>query len=81
MSDAVVNDAAYQDNIFTLGGIEFIAEGPIRVGSINEFSAGLKIGEATYDEREHASWLVLSDFSGGFGHRRLRIREAGGTHF
>lgn len=80
-SDAVVDAAEYQEDTFTLAGIEFIAAGPIRVGSISEFSTGLKIGEATYDEREHASWLVLSDFSGGFGHRRLRIREAGGTHF
>ncbi len=80
-SDAVVDNADYQDDTFTLGGIEFIAFGPIRVGSISEFSAGLKVGQATYDEREHASWVVFDDFSGGFGNRRLRIREAGGTHF
>jgi len=29
----------------------------------------------------HAFWTVFDDFSGGFGHRILDVREAGGTHW
>ena len=78
---AVVATAEYQDNAIFINGVEFLCDGPIRAGAISEFTTGLKIGAATYDEREHAFWAVLDDFSGGFGHRILDIRAAGGTHF
>lgn len=81
MSDAVVDDALYHDNTITLNGVELIVEGPIRAGMVSEFSTGLKIGKATYDEREHAFWIALDDFSGGFGFRQAEVREAGGTHW
>ena len=80
-SDAVTDDAAYQDDHVLLNGIKFLVDSPIRGGMVSEFSTGLKIGKATYDEREHAFWLVLDDFTGGFGFRQLEVREAGGTHW
>ena len=52
-SDAVTEDAIYQDDVITLDGIDFPVSGPIVARSIAEFTAGLKIGPATYDEREH----------------------------
>ena len=52
-SDAVADDAEYQDNSIFLNGIELVVDGPIRAGMISEFSTGIKIGAATYDEREH----------------------------
>jgi hypothetical protein len=58
---------------------KWLVTGPVLGRAINEFSAGLKIGRATYDEREHAFWLVLDDFSGGIGYRRLDIRTQLGT--
>jgi len=81
MPVSVADDAEYQDDTITLDGQEFVVNGPIRAGMASEFSTGLKIGKATYDERLHAFWIVLDDFSGGFGYRKLDIREAGGTHY
>lgn len=80
MSDAVVGDGEYADDIITLGGKEFAVTNVVSQ-SISEFSTGLKIGRATYDEREHAFFTVFDDFSGGFGYRNLDVREAGGTHW
>ncbi len=79
MTESTVDKAIYHDNFVTLAGFELVVSGPIRAGLSSEFSAGLKIGQATYDERLHAFWIVLDDFSGGFGHRRLDIREELGT--
>ncbi len=81
MSEQVAYGAKDQNNSIFLDGIEYPVHGPIRGTSISEFSTGLKIGKATYDTREHAFWTVLDDFSGGFGHRILDVREAGGTHW
>jgi len=52
-SDQVPFGAEYLDNSIFLDGIEFPVDGPIRGTAISEFSTGLKIGKATYDEREH----------------------------
>jgi hypothetical protein len=79
--DSVVDGAAYQDDSIKMNGVELLIDSPIRGGMVSEFSTGLKVGKATYDEREHAFWVVLDDFTGGFGFRQLEIREAGGTHF
>ena len=71
----------YQDDVVILNGVELAVEGPLRGGMVSEFSTGMKVGKATYDEREHAFWISLEDFSGGFGFRDLDVREAGGTHW
>jgi len=63
----------------TLASQSFFVDGPVRPAAAGEWTAGLKIGKATYDERLHAWWLVLDDFSGGMGYRELDIREALGT--
>lgn len=81
MSDAVVADAKPTEDTIELDGRKFVVVGAIREQNVAEFATGLKIGPATYDEREHAFWAVLDDFSGGFGFRVLNIREALGTHF
>ena len=70
--------ASFDDSI-SLGGQRFAIKGPVRVNAVSEFEAGVKIGPATYDQREHAFFLVLNDFSGGFGHRRLELRDELGT--
>ena len=80
-SDAVVDSGEYQDDTIILNGVEMPVDTPIQGGMVSEFSSGLKIGKATYDEREHAFWISLEDFSGGFGFRYLDVREAGGTHW
>ena len=71
----------YQDDVVILNGVELAVESPIRGGMVSEFSTGMKIGKATYDEREHAFWISLEDFSGGMGFRYMDVREAGGTHW
>ena len=73
--------AEYQDDTIFLDRVEFPIDGPIRGTAISEFSTGLKVGKATYDEREHAFWAVFDDFSGGFARKILDTREAGGTHW
>lgn len=65
----------------TLNGTTLLCDGVQAGKSVSEFTAGLKIGRATYDDRQHAFYTVLDDFSGGFGYRQLDIREALGTHW
>ncbi len=81
IDEATVDSAEYQDDLIFLNGTPFWVDGPIRASAISEFTTGLKIGAATYDEREHAFWAVIDDFSGGFGARVMDIRGAGGTHW
>lgn len=81
MSDSVVDDAARQDDTIILNGVELPVISPIQPGLVSEFSTGLKVGSASYDEREHAYWTVFDNFSGGFGFRQADVREAGGTHW
>ena len=52
-SDQVAYAGQYLDNTITLDGVVYPVDGPIRGTAISEFSTGLKIGKATYDEREH----------------------------
>ena len=79
-SDARENDGQDQDNTITLNNVELIATS-VRSGMVSEFATGLKVGKATYDEREHSSWQIFEDFSGGFGFLETEVREAGGTHW
>ena len=51
-SDALVHDGEYQDDYIELNGVRLLVEGPIQINKISEFAAGLKIGKATYDQRE-----------------------------
>lgn len=61
-NEAVIDAGEYQDNTITLNDVELIVQGPIRGGIVSEFTTGLKVGKATYDEREHAFWMVFDDF-------------------
>ena len=63
----------------TLNSIDYLIKGPVIGQPVAEFETGLKVGRSDYDNREQAFYLVLDDFSGGFGHRRLNIRDALGT--
>lgn len=67
------------DDTITLGGQVFPIMGASQGNAISEFESGIKVGRVTYDQRENAFFLVLDDFSGGFGSRRLDIREELGT--
>lgn len=67
------------DDYITLGGQNFAVKGFAQGNSLAEFETGLKIGPANYDNRENAFYLVLNDFSAGFGERRLDIRDKLGT--
>lgn len=65
----------------TLNGTTLLAQG-IQAGKpASEFTSGLRVGRATYDDRQGAFYTVLDDFSGGFGYKNLDIREALGTHW
>src|SRR3990167_2314723 len=64
-----------------VNGTTLLVESVVAGKSISEFTSGLKVGRATYDDRQHAFFLVLDDFSGGFGHRTLDVREELGTHW
>lgn len=65
----------------TLNGTTLLVQG-IQAGKpASEFTSGLRVGRASYDDRQGAFYAVLDDFSGGFGHRNLDIREALGTHW
>lgn len=63
----------------TLGGQTLRVIGPVAGRTISEFTAGLKVGPATYDERLHAFWISMADFSGGVGWRSEDIRQETGV--
>lgn len=64
-----------------LNGTTLLCDG-IQAGKpVSEFTAGLKIGRASQDDRQHAFYNDFDDFSGGFGFRTLDIRETLGTHW
>jgi hypothetical protein len=67
------------DDIVVLGGQNFAAKGNLQGNAVSEFETGVKIGPARLDNREHAFFVVLNDFSGGFGTRQVDIREELGT--
>ncbi len=68
-------------DLINLDGQNLLTEGFTAGKAISEFTAGLRIGRATQDDRQHAFYLDLDDFSGGFAHHQLDIREALGTHW
>lgn len=73
--------AAEAGDSIVLNGTTLLVKG-IQAGKpISEFTSGLRVGRATYDDRQHAFFTVLDDFSGGFAHRVFDIREAVGTHW
>lgn len=69
-----------QDSV-VLNGITYPVKGPVVGTPISEWEAGIKVGPATYDQRLHAFYASLNDFSGGLGHRRNDLRETLGTYW
>lgn len=67
------------EDVIILGGQIFPIKGPIRGEPASEFETGIKVGTPTYDHREHAFFLVMDDWSAGFGYRRLGVRDELGT--
>lgn len=63
----------------TLDGVKYPVTGFGRVLSASEFETGIKVGPASYDNREHAFFHVFNDFSGGLGYRTLNVRDEQGT--
>lgn len=65
----------------TLNGTTLLIQG-IQAGKpVSEFTSGLRVGRASQDDRQHAFFTVLDDFSAGFGYHELDIREQLGTHW
>lgn len=76
------DDPGYlEDDVIQLGGVYFPIKGVSVVDAISEFETGLKIGPATYDNREHAFYLIMDDFSGGIGTRFRNVREELGSYW
>ncbi len=67
------------DDVITLGGQALPVKGNVQANAASEFETGIKIGPPTNDQREHAFFLGLNDWSGGFGSRRVDVREELGT--
>lgn len=66
---------ALDDNVIRLGDQNYPIRGISVAEQVSEFEAGIKIGPATYDNREHAFFMVMNDFSAGMGFRFLNVRE------
>lgn len=73
--------AADLGDYITLNGSTLLVQGLQAGKPASEFTSGLRVGRASYDDRQGAFYAVLDDFSGGFGHKNLDIREALGTHW
>lgn len=81
VTNSVADEGQRADDFIELDGQKFLVHSPIQGDAVSEFTAGIKVGAVSYDEREHVFWAVLDDFSGGFGYRTLDLREEGGTHY
>lgn len=68
-------------DIITLGGQNFPVRDMAKAEGIAEFETGVKIGPANYDNREHSFFIVLDDWTGGFGYKVLNVRDALGTYW
>lgn len=69
------------DDIITLGDTQFPITGGIVANAASDFEAGIKVGKAGYDNREAAFFIVMDDWTGGFGSKILNIREELGTYW
>jgi hypothetical protein len=69
------------DDIITLGGVQFPITGIVTASAASDFETGIKVGKVSYDHRENAFFLVLDDFTGGFGSQYLDVREELGTYW
>lgn len=67
------------DDVIILEGQNFAVKGNVQGNAVSEFETGIKVGPPTNDQREHAFFLGLNDFSGGFGSRMIDIREEQGN--
>ena len=74
-----LNNQGLDDDTIQLGSQILAVRGAVTANAISEFEAGIKVGPATYDNREHAFYIVMDDFSGGFGTRFQRIRDEQGV--
>lgn len=54
---------------------EFFVRGPVAEGPISDFAAQVRIGEASYDARLGAGFVVLETFHGGGGVLEAKVRE------
>lgn len=66
---------AGDDNVIRLSDQNLPVIGVSVAEQVAEFEAGIKIGPATYDNREHAFFQVLNDFSAGLGYRFIDVRD------
>lgn len=76
---AAPTSSVTDEDAISLGGQAFAVVGPISGKPVSEFEQGFKTGRARYDNREHAFFLVMDDFSGGFGHRFMDLDADIGT--
>jgi hypothetical protein len=71
----------YLDDIIRLGDQNLAVRGVSVVEQVSEFESGIKIGPATYDNREHAFFIVMNDFSAGMGYHFIDLREELGGYW
>lgn len=69
------------DDVITLGTQKFAIKGNVQGNAASEWETGIKVGPPSKDHREHAFFLGLNDFSGGFGSRIIDIREEAGNYW
>lgn len=67
------------EDVIILDGQHFPITGLVKANAVSEFESGIKVGNADYDNREHAFYVVMDDFSAGMGYRRTDIRGSLGT--
>ena len=60
---------------FKLGGQEFYAVNPFALEPASDFAQGVKTGSVDYDQRLHAFFITVDDYSGGIGYDRISNRE------
>lgn len=68
-------------DIVYLGGQAFPVRDIVKGSGIVEWESGVKVGPANYDTREHSFFVVLNDWTGGFGYKVLNVRDALGTYW
>jgi hypothetical protein len=63
-----------------IAGQEFLVSNPIAIDPVSDFAQGIKTGSASYDQRLHAFFIAVNDYTGGIGYREADIREDVGVY-
>ena len=64
----------------SIDGQPFYLAQPVQIDPASDFAQGIKTGPASNDQRLHAFFVSVNDYSGGIGYKAIDIREDVGVY-